>query len=53
MVREYFDKPGDMPRSWGYQSIAPTQAYRDGYDRIRWSGDEGNKLSQKEREKDR
>jgi len=36
MVREYFDKAEDMPRSWGYQSIAPSEAYREGYDRIRW-----------------
>lgn len=52
MAREYFDKAEDMPRNWGYQSIAPTEAYREGYDRIRWSGDKTDDIRQEEREKE-
>jgi hypothetical protein len=37
MVREFHDDVGETRgKNWGYQSIAPSKAYRDGYEGIRW-----------------
>lgn len=41
MVREWYDTPAEVRgKNWGYQSIGPSEAYREGYDRIRWGSDE-------------